>query len=52
MAVRYLAYYYLQFDGTNRLYLKRNFENWHHLVALALAVFADRFKLENKGVQQ
>lgn len=49
---RYLSYYYLEFDNDNRLYLNPNFENWHQLVALALTVFADRSKLENKGVQQ
>lgn len=49
---RCLAYYYLEFDDANRLYLNPHFENWHRLVALALAVFADRSKLENKGVQQ
>ncbi len=46
---RYLSYYYLEFEDGHRIYLNPNFENWHHLVAVALAVFAARTKVENKG---
>ena len=48
---RYLSYYYLEFEDDTRLYLNPNFHDWHQLVALALAIFADKVKFDEKGAE-